>query len=79
MNILLMVVMMGLGMILFHGMGHHQSTSASEHPKDKTSGVTAPPPETSGAGLRHEHRQDPVPVPKAIEKGEAISPELNAD
>ena len=70
MNFLVMLGMMGLMLIFFHGRGHHQPSPEPNHPAPKTAGTLAPPEapaasRPSGKVRGAESKPDPADIPEA--------------
>ena len=69
MNFLLMLGMMGLMLLVFHGRGHHKSSGEPNHHAAKPT-VAPAPPESPGAPRRTgephgaESKPDPAGTPK---------------
>jgi len=70
MNFLLMLGMMGLMFIFFHGRGHHKSSGEPNHHAAKPAVAPTAPPEAPGASRRSsespgaESKPDPAGTPK---------------
>lgn len=73
MNFLVMLGMMGLALIFFHGRGHHRPSPEPNHHATKPAGAPVPQPEAPGSsrqsGESHvtesipDTKGTPVPVP----------------
>jgi len=58
MNIFLMVVMMGVSMVFFHGQGHHKPSPESKQHEARPEGASAP--SSDATHLSHQ-REEPSP------------------
>ena len=76
MNFLLMLGMMGLMLIFFHGRGHHKSSGEPNHHAAKPAvAPTAPTESTEGSRPPGESRRhEPTPGPEGAPKAEPAPP-----
>ena len=75
MNFLLMLGMMGLMLIFFHGRGHHQPSSGPTNHAVKSAGVPAPteaPAASRPSGVVR--RAEPKPDPAGTPEGTPVPP-----
>ena len=76
MNFLLMLGIMGLMLVFFHGRGHHKSSGEPNHHAAKPSVALTAPPEAPGATRRSSEspRPESKPDPASTPKVEPTSP-----
>ncbi len=80
MNLLLMVVMMGVAMVFFHGQGHHKPAPAPELREKSPDGAKVPSTENAGSARPStEPIREKAPSPTEIHGPEPRSPTPQAD